>query len=89
MLQFLLKFNLITPDQHGFLPGKSTETTLYEFNNYIYENLDKGKLVAVLFSDLSKTFYSLDINYICIKLEALGFRGTFLAFLKSKNTCKY
>lgn len=76
MLQFLLKFNLITPDLHGFLPGESTETALYEFNNYIYENLDEGKHVA-------KAFDNLDFNYICIKLKALGFRGTFLAFLKS------
>nr|CAI5821235.1 unnamed protein product [Callosobruchus analis] len=83
MMSFILKYKIITPCQNGFYPGISTEDATYSLCKYIYDSLDRGEYVGVLFFDLSKAFDVIDTSIIVSKLEGLGFRGNFLKFLKS------
>ncbi len=44
------------PNQHGFKPGHSTTTAAIELQDYIADNLDKGKKCLVYSTDLSAAF---------------------------------
>nr|CAI5842560.1 unnamed protein product [Callosobruchus analis] len=82
-MSFILKYKIINPCQNGFYPSRSTEDATYSLCKYIYDWLDRGEYVGVLFFDLSKVFDVIDTLIIVSTLEGLGFRGHFLRFLKS------
>lgn len=86
ILEFLNKFNVITDSQHGFRPGRSTETAAYSFVEIVYRRLDEGMCVAGLFFDLSRAFDSLCFSFMLSKCYNLGFRGIFLDWLRSYMT---
>lgn len=83
MVSFLVKHALLTERQHGFWAGRSTESAAYSFLGHVYEKVDQGYFVAGLFFDLTAAFDSLNINFACDKLYAVGFRGPILSWIKS------
>ena len=60
--------------QSGFRSGHSTGTCMMTFLDKIYNSIDTGDAVGVLFVDLSKAFYSIDHKIMIDKLGRLGFR---------------
>ena len=74
-MSFLNKFKIISPEQHGFLTGKSTNTASYDYLQSIVKLVDKKYKVAGLFADLSKAFDLVDHNVLLDKLEFYGIRG--------------
>ena len=71
--------------QHGFTPGRSTETSLSLFNNIIAKALTTESQVDVLYDDFAKAFDSVDHNKIieCLSSFDLPFHlihliGSFL-----------
>ena len=82
-MSFLNKYNIITKSQNGFYPGRSTETAVYDFSEYIHKCVENKKSVGALFFDMSRAFDSLEFDYIERKLYAIGFRGQFLSWLIS------
>ncbi|CAL4245942.1 unnamed protein product, partial [Meganyctiphanes norvegica] len=81
MLEFITKYNIFAETQYGFRKGKSTETALLDFTDYIHEGLTNKHNVGSVFMDLSKAFDVIDHSIIETKLEHYGFRGIFLNFL--------
>ena len=71
-----------SPDQSGFLPLHSTETSLLQSTDDWYNGLDLRKLVGVVFIDLKKTFDTVDHDILCKKLEYYGIQGRELASFK-------
>lgn len=75
LINFLNHHKIITPCQHGFRPNFSIETASIELVQYIYNNLDKNKLVVGLFFDLSRAFDTLNQEFLKEKLNGMGIRG--------------
>lgn len=46
----------ISPQQHGFMPKKSTVSNLVELNEYLTSNIPGGGQVDVIYTDFAKAF---------------------------------
>lgn len=83
MLSYLDSFHFLSECQYGFRSGRSTEHALLSFLTTIYESLNKGKLVGVMFLDISKAFDSVNHILLLNKLWRIGFRGFMYEWFKS------
>ena len=83
MLEFIELCNIFSPTQFGFRKGKSTETALMEFTEFVQTGLTQKKSIGTIFMDLSKAFDVMDHKILKEKLFHYGFRGTFLDLLMS------
>lgn len=78
--------SIISPNQHGFLKGRSTTTNLIEFASRTLCALEDGKEVDVIATDFSKAFDKISHGIILMKLKALGFQPVFISWVKSYLT---
>jgi hypothetical protein len=81
MLEHLLSNNLLSCNQHGFLPGKSTVTELLECIGNWADELDSGNYVDIVYIDFQKAFDSVVHSKLLRKCEAYGFDGDLLRYL--------
>lgn len=72
---FLEKFNIISPNQYGFRPNRSTQDAIKEITSFIYERLDSKTPTIGVFVDLSKAFDTVCHRKLLEKLYRCGFRG--------------
>ena len=56
LYNFLLDINFLNPFQSGFRPGDTTVNQLILITHKIYEALEQGKEVRMVFLDISKAF---------------------------------
>ena len=82
ILRHLVQNNLLNGSQHGFLPGKSTDTILLKFYDYVTENVDKGFVVDAVFFYYSKAFDSVPHAVLLSRLESSGVTGNLLDWVK-------
>jgi hypothetical protein len=75
--------NIISPHQHGFLSGRSTQTQLLECVNSWSKSLDRGSYVDVLYIDISKAFDTISHAILFHKMHMYGIGGKFLRWVKS------
>ena len=73
MLDHLVKNDLITPEQHGFVRKKSCTTNLLETIDLLSFTLDSGLKAFLIFLDFAKAFDKVCHKSLLAKLEALGF----------------
>ena len=82
-------FEQIDDDQHGFVPRKSCVTQLIEVFEYIGRELDLGKLVDVIYLDMSKAFDRVSHMQLLKRLLDFGFGGNILngfgSYLKNRR----
>ena len=83
IMSFVYENPTLLADQHGFLPGKSTETCSIEFFDFVTSNIDKGLCVDAVFLDFAKAFDSVPHSLLFDKLEALGIKDTLLSWIKN------
>ena len=69
LMEYLINNNLLFSGQHGFRRGHSTSTATIVLLNYIYDALDRNKMVCVTFLDQSKAFDVIDHNILLRKLR--------------------
>ena len=81
MVDYLEKNNLLTESQHGYRPGKSTESASVHFFQYIYTCLDNGEYVAAVLFDFSSAFDCLSHELLYYKLLSFGFEKNELKFV--------
>ena len=86
---FFIKNKLFSPEQHGFLEGRSTDTAVFQFLRKIIDSLEKKEIILGLFLDLSKAFDCLNYDLFILKLEKYGVRGPALAWVKSYLSNRY
>ena len=82
MTDHLVKYKLIVEQQHGFVTNKSCLTNLLETIDAITEARNCGFSAAVVFMDFAKAFERVCHRALIRKLEAYGFHGSLLAWLK-------
>lgn len=83
MLKFLVKHNILSPSQHGFIKKKNTTTAIFSLLNHVVKELDIGKCVSGLFFDLSKAFDTVNHELLCSMMYKLGVRGVALDWFTS------
>ena len=67
----------ISPQQHGFVKGKSCLSNLLETMDCIMELLEEGIPVDVLYFDFKKAFDRVPHKRLLLKLQCLGIDGKF------------
>ena len=56
IVDHMTKNNFFSPEQHGFIKGKSCNTQLLEILEDLTEALDAGKDVDIIYLDFQKAF---------------------------------
>src|SRR6218665_2529898 len=56
VVEHLNEYNVIKGSQHGFTRGRSCLTNLLELFEEVYERIDEGKPVDVIYLDFAKAF---------------------------------
>ena len=75
--------HVISDTQHGFMPGRSTNTNLIQICQYISSEIDKKRQVDVIYTNLSKAFDSICHAQLINKLDCLGFEAQLLKLINS------
>lgn len=75
LTNFVVKYNLINPAQHGFRTGRSTNTAIFDLLYTICEALNGKTHIIALYYDLSRAFDSVDHQLLLHKLYGIGVRG--------------
>ena len=83
IMKYLQKFNLISPQQHGFMPKLSTVTNLLEHIDIISGALNKGFSVDVIYLDFAKAFDRVPHKRLVLKLASIGITGSLLKWCES------
>jgi len=83
LLNHLIENNLLSDNQHGFVPGRSCVTQLLEALDKWTEVLDNGFKLDAVYLDLSKAFDSVPHKRLLIKLQSYGVEGKVLQWIQS------
>ena len=83
LYNFLMEIGFLYKFQSGFRPGDSTINQLIFLVHKIYEALEGGKEVRVVFLDISKAFDKVWHAGLLRKLEALGIQSPLLQWFES------
>ena len=76
------KNDFFSPEQHGFMSGRSCTTQLLEFLEDLTEILDNGKDIDVIYLDFCKAFDKVPHRRLLKKLWAYGIRGQIHQWIK-------
>lgn len=87
-LLYVLKPHLIV-EQHGFLPGRSVETNLITYTNFIHNAFNGSNQVDAIYTDFSKAFDRIDHNILMRKLSQFEIPQGLLAWLGSYITDRF
>ena len=79
---FLTENSILTEEQFGFRPGRSTEDQLLLTYNFISLHWDSGHIVDLILYDFSKAFDTVSHTVLLQKLRHIGLRGQILAWLQ-------
>ena len=69
LYHYLESHDLIHENHHGFLKNCSTATALQHLHDTWLQHLDKGKLSAAIFLDLSAGFDVIDLPLLLLKMN--------------------
>ena len=75
IMTHLIKNSLINDAQHGFTPGRSTQTQLLVHFLDIFEAIEEGTRVDTVFLDFSKAFDKVDHNILLQKIAEHKIKG--------------
>ena len=89
MVHFLRVNGLLSKDQHGFLPKRSTCTQLLVTLNEMSLLSDAKMQVDAVYIDFAKAFDSVSHQKLLLKLESYGFHSHLLAWIKSFLSNRY
>lgn len=83
MIGFLTNNHLISPQQHGFVRGRSCQTNMMLCLERWTQMLDDGKSVDVTYFDYSKAFDKVSHRLLIVKLKSYGIEGKLLAWIEA------
>ncbi|XP_044755018.1 uncharacterized protein LOC123313971 [Coccinella septempunctata] len=81
----------IVEEQHGFIRGRSLETNLLQFTEYLCGSLDDRSQVDVIYTDFEKAFDKVSHLLLSRRLAEVGVTGNLLRWLSSyiRNRSQY
>ena len=82
IIQHMGDNQMIRPNQHGFMKGRSCLTNLISFYDRVTCLLDEGKAVDLVYLDFSKAFDTVSHSILLAKLAACGLDGHTLCWVK-------
>ena len=74
IMQHLKDNDLIAPQHHGSVKGKSTQTLVTELHDLLMEDLETGQESVLLVLDQSKAYYCVSHEILLDKLTMIGFQ---------------
>ena len=87
----MMKHNLLTNDQHGFVPGRDCITQLLLCLEVWTNMIENGVAFDVIYTDFAKAFDSVAHERLLLKLENIGIKGDLLNwiryFLSGRTQC--
>ncbi|KAJ0175082.1 hypothetical protein K1T71_009223 [Dendrolimus kikuchii] len=83
LMNFADKFNIFTPNQHGFRKGSSTTLAIFKLIKTSIEALSNTEHIASLYLDMSKAFDLVHHDKLLTKLYKYGIRGSAWDWCKS------
>ena len=78
---FLLENCILSDEQFGFRPGRSTEDQLLLTYGFISQRRDSGHVVDLILYDFSKAFDTVNHTILLEKLRCIGLCGQLLAWI--------
>ena len=82
IMKHLIKNQTFNDGQHGFVPGRSTQTQLLAHYNEIYEALMEGKRLDTIFLDFAKAFDKVDHEILLEKVRRHKISGKLGKWIK-------
>ena len=86
IMNHCLHYGLIPESQHGFMPTRSTMTSLLKMQDNWLEARHNGKSTGILLFDLSAAFDTIDNEVLMEKLKILSFDDHALKWINSFMT---
>lgn len=83
LVLYLNKFNIISPNQHGFQCGRSTDTAIHAFYNELIRFIDANEAPVGIFCDLSRAFDCVNHEILFKKITKYGISGTSFDWIQS------
>ena len=83
IMSFLMRNNLISPQQHGFVRGRSYQTNVMLCLEKWTEILDEGMSVDVAYFDYAKAFDKVSHRLLKQKLKLYGIGGKLFGWLET------
>ena len=81
LLDHLVKENLLSAKQHGFISGRSTTTQLLSFLDKCLETTVTGGVVDSIYLDFAKAFDTVPHSRLLAKLRSYGIREQLLQWI--------
>ena len=83
LMCYLLSHNIISENQFGFMPQRSTADAIYGLCQYAYECRNRGEIVAIVFLDLKKAFDTVNHFLLLKELSSIGASNNVISWFRS------
>lgn len=86
LINYLESNNILSANQYGFRPKRSTEEAILKLTTCITDHVDKLDKCIGVFLDLQKAFDTVSIPILLSRLSNIGVRGNSLSWFESYLT---
>ena len=83
ILEYMVRNNLFSNDQHGFVPSRDCMTNLLLTIEILTSIIEDGGSVDIIYTDFAKAFDSVPHKRLLSKVNALGIKGDILQWINS------
>ena len=86
LYSYINRKQLLSEFQGGFRPNYSTNSTIAQFTDYVYSNLNQHKLTHSISIDFSKAFDTINYNILYKKLEHFQLQNSAINLIQNYLT---